>query len=236
MNVKSDAYRLVKSLVELAPSKTQDKNQTTVNSFYFKDRHLHNPYYKFEQSVSELARQGYIKIVGHGEDIYWSVKAMCQYLYPKYDIEYSIKNLKKYLKNRKGKKNQIDEDKTDKPIDTSHLPFCVEEKGKGFLKFGKFESKISIGGTKTRHYRFLHYMLNPKLINAFKAIETIFEAIRLPKDESDQELAEYRGYTQGKLKKIQYCIKELQKEEKLQGKIKFELDSQETHMRAVIFY
>jgi hypothetical protein len=233
MNIDSDIYRLAKSLVELAPDKAQDKNQVTIDSFYYKDRHPHNPfYYKFEQTVSELARLKYIKVVKPEKDFYWSVRAMCQYIYPKYIIEYSIKNLKEYLRNRRGHKYEIFENKIEEQVDIKNFPFLVREKDKGYLKFSERSEKILIGKVETRPFLFLNYMLNPNYFGNLIDVNTVMENIMLKKDETNQKLNKYYGNLADKIKIIKNsCIKQLQKGNKLRSKVVFEFNDKKTHIK-----
>lgn len=105
------------------------------------------------------------------------------------------------------------------------LPYCVVEGKWGYIKFGKYGEKIKIGAPESRHFRLLQCLFEP-FIGASKTIEAVFDAIRLPKDKNDSELVGWdvirRKNRQVTI--IQNTIKELQKDNKLRGKILFEFD------------
>lgn len=108
---------------------------------------------------------------------------------------------------------------------SNNRPFCVVEDGWGYLKFGKYGEKIEVGSPESRHFRLLQYLLDPKVGSA-KSIETTFDAIRLPKDKDDSDLSGYDPYRRKsrQITIIEYAIKELQKGNKLQNKLKFKFD------------
>jgi len=101
-------------------------------------------------------------------------------------------------------------------------PLCVEENAIGYLKFGKDGLPIKIGYVRNRPFKLLQCLLNP--IGVAKTIDMVFESIKKPKDETDQSLISEYGGLQQKLKKIKHTIKELQKDNKLQGRLFFRLD------------
>ena len=59
-----------------------------------------------------------------------------------------------------------------------------------------------------------------------KTIEGVFEAIRKPKDKNDAILNDYGTKKQRMLELIGFAIKELQKNKKLQGKLKYKSSEQ----------
>jgi hypothetical protein len=157
---------------------------------------------------------------------------MCQYIYPKYIIEYSIKNLKEYLRNRRGHKYEIFENKIEEQVDIKNFPFLVREKDKGYLKFSERSEKILIGKVETRPFLFLNYMLNPNYFGNLIDVNTVMENIMLKKDETNQKLNKYYGNLADKIKIIKNsCIKQLQKGNKLRSKVVFEFNDKKTHIK-----
>ena len=94
----------------------------------------------------------------------------------------------------------------------------ITEKGVGYLKFYKHGPRIEIGSAKTRKFRLLNALIEP--LGTAKTIETVFEAIELPKDKTDGRLTDSYLSQERKIELIDYTMKELQKIEGLTGKIK----------------
>ena len=119
---------------------------------------------------------------------------------------------------------------TDTPEIQQHnkRPYC-EVKGKlGFLKFNKQTAGIKISGANAQPFKLLQCLTEPSLGIA-KAVDTVFEAIR----ESIRYKSKSGIYTSGidklqKIKLIKNAIKELQKGNKLQGKLVFKWDDLKT--------
>ncbi len=109
-------------------------------------------------------------------------------------------------------------------------PYCVVENGLGYLKFGKHGKKKKIGKASSRHFRLLQTMLSP--VGVSKTTEVVFEAIRLLKDKNDTRLSDWNTSATRKVELIEYAIKELQKGNKLEGKIKFEFNNTKTQLKA----
>lgn len=107
----------------------------------------------------------------------------------------------------------------------NNRPHCITEGRWGYLKFGKYGEKIKIGGSESRHFRLLQCLLEP-FIGASKTVEAVFDAIRLPKDKNDSDLSGWDSIRRKnrQITIIQNTIKELQKDNKLRGKILFEFD------------
>ena len=103
-------------------------------------------------------------------------------------------------------------------------PHCIAEGKWGYLKFNKYGNKIKIGSQDSRHFRLLQCLLEP--MGTAKTIEGVYEAIKLPKDKSDPDLSGWDSYKKNskKVSIIQNAIKELQKGNKLLGKLKFMFD------------
>lgn len=111
----------------------------------------------------------------------------------------------------------------DSPEEATRRLFCVSEKGIGFIKFGKFGEKIEIGRETSQPYRLLQCLTEP--FKKPKSIDTVFETIR----EGLYKKSKNGIYTSimdkpKKVKLIEYAIKEVQKVQALQGKLKFEWD------------
>ena len=110
------------------------------------------------------------------------------------------------------------------------LPFCIEEGGVGYLKFGKYGKKKKIGRVNSRHFRLLNTLLSP--IGVFRTVDSIFEEIKIPKDTNDSLLSDWNNEKTRKIQLIKYTIKELQKNNKLEGRIEFEFNKNNTQIRA----
>lgn len=108
-------------------------------------------------------------------------------------------------------------------------PYCVVEKGWGYLKFGKFGKKNKVGSSGSRPFRLLQCLITPI---ASRTVEAVFEAIRLPKDQNDSRLSEWNTARRRRIDIIKNTVKELQKGNKLEGKIKFEFNEEETQIKA----
>jgi hypothetical protein len=104
-------------------------------------------------------------------------------------------------------------------------PFCFVEGKWGFLKFNKYGEKIQIGHSSSRHFRLLQCLLEP--FGTAKSVEGVYEAMKLDKDKKDAVLSGYDAYKK-KGRQISIIrnsgIKELQKGNKLRGKLEVELD------------
>lgn len=111
-------------------------------------------------------------------------------------------------------------------------PYTVTKDGWGYLKFGEHGKKKKIGKASSRHFKLLQTMLSP--VGVSKTVESVFEAIRLPKDKNDTHLSDWNTSATRKMKLIRYAIKELQKGNKLEGKIKFEFNDTKTQLKAVL--
>lgn len=110
-------------------------------------------------------------------------------------------------------------------------PCTTVEKGKGYFKFFKEGEKIEIGGAATRPFLLIQCLCNP--FGAWKAVEEVFTASRLPSDENDSRLKEWLPDKQDRMKQIikNSGIKELQKIKQLQGELSYEWGSNETKLR-----
>ena len=98
-------------------------------------------------------------------------------------------------------------------------PFVITSSKGGYLKFYKEGKRTFIGGIETRHFRLLQCLLEP--LGAAKTVNAVFDSIKLPKDEKDSILSGYdeRMIKNRKVTSIINSIKELQKRNKLRGKL-----------------
>jgi len=106
-------------------------------------------------------------------------------------------------------------------------PFCVIEGKWGFLKFSKQSQKVKIGGANSQPFKLLKCLTEP--FGTAKSVDIVFETIR----ENVKQKSKSGVYTTGtdkaqKIKIIEYAIKELQKDNKLQGKLVFKWDDIKT--------
>lgn len=111
-------------------------------------------------------------------------------------------------------------------VDTPVKPYTLTERGKGYFKFHKQGEKILIGSIRSRHFKLLQTLCEP-CFGVQKNIDTVFEAIRLPKDKNDSRLVDYNPQRHTRmLELIEFAKKELQKNERLHGKIRYRADAQ----------
>jgi len=104
----------------------------------------------------------------------------------------------------------------------------------GYLKFGKYGTKIKIGKANpraSRAFKLLQSLSEPWEVN--KTIDAVFEAIRSPKDQDDSRLLDWNTAKTRKVEIIQTAIKELQRDNKLKGKIRFVFNNDKTIVKAV---
>lgn len=99
-------------------------------------------------------------------------------------------------------------------------PYTEVKSGVGSFKFYKEGKLISIGKPATRHFRLLQTLCDPRF-GVHKTIDSVFEAIRIPKDKLDTILNNSGTETQRMRDIIGFTIKELQKNKDLQGKVKY---------------
>ncbi|MBI2038909.1 MAG: hypothetical protein HYT22_01335 [Candidatus Niyogibacteria bacterium] len=117
---------------------------------------------------------------------------------------------------------------TDKKVsvDEPAKPYTLIEGGKGYFKFYKQREKILVGSSRSRHFKLLQTLCEPHF-GVQKNIDAVFEAIRLPKDKGDSRLIDYSPQRHTRMVElIEFTKKELQKNEKLQGKIRYRTDAQ----------
>lgn len=164
------------------------------------------------------------------EDTYTDRRGRLQYytLFESRLCKIKIKDIEKfenYCKNKLGESVTGDSDQ----IKAGRL-YCVVENGWGYLKFGKFGKKKKIGKPKSRPFRLLQCLLEP--LETARTIDSVFEAIRLPKDKDDSRLNGWSTSQTREIEIIKNTIKELQKGNKLEGKIIFEFNETNTQVMA----
>lgn len=115
----------------------------------------------------------------------------------------------------------------------TNKPRCVIEKSIGYLKFGRYGPKKKIGSAKSRPFLFLQAIIDP--IDVFKSVDAVFTVIWRENDNTDRKLI---NPVTAKARKVEIiknsCIKELQKGNKLNGKIGFKFNYSETQIKAVL--
>lgn len=107
-----------------------------------------------------------------------------------------------------------------KPIDFKNIqPVLKEEGGFGYFKFRKNDPNpgIKIGDVKTKKCRLLFCLIEP--YGTAKNIETVFDAIRNPKDDLDSRLRDRNTRNNRIITLLNVQIKELQKNGELKGRI-----------------
>lgn len=109
-------------------------------------------------------------------------------------------------------------------------PFTSIKGGEGYFQFYKQGEKILIGKEDTRHFRLLRALSEPHF-GVQKNIEALFEAIKTTKDKNDSSLSDYSSQRDSRiLEIITNTKKELQKNKKLQGKLKYRSDNKKRTM------
>lgn len=130
----------------------------------------------------------------------------------------------KFFKEPDSKKDKVEE------IPEPERPFCSQENGLGYLQFGLKAEKIEIGGANNQPFKLLQCLTEP--FAHPKSIDTIFEVLR--EDLYNKSKSGVYDSVMDKPKKvriIEYAIKELQKENKLKGKLKFKWDKLKNKLR-----
>jgi hypothetical protein len=130
---------------------------------------------------------------------------------------------------RKGWDVQSGEQESDGEFGEVSKPEVVAEKGIGYLKFAKHGKRIEIGSAKTRKFRLLVSLIDPLGTN--KTIESVFDAIRLPKDRKDSRLKDEYVMRERMTEIMKLTIKDLQKIKGLTGKIKLIFTSDKKSVR-----
>jgi len=143
-------------------------------------------------------------------------------------LQKEIKRRSEKTRKKEEFKKEIIEEIESKKTQDSKRPFCIIENNFGYLKFDKYGEKIKIGTPKSRHFRLLEYLL--ELFGKAKTTEAVYEWIKLPKDKKDSDLSGWDNYKKHNRQVIiiQNTIKELQKDNKLRGKLAFEFDDTKT--------
>lgn len=148
----------------------------------------------------------------------------------------AFKELSKKQEEKESLKKEIIEEikKGQRPISEINRPngkpYTIIRNGKGYFKFYKEGENIEIGRANSRHFRLMQCLCEPHF-GIQKTIEAVFEAIKLPKDKSDSDLESWSPQRRTRmLTIIEYAKKELQKNKKLRGKIKYKFDNRKNNM------
>ena len=96
-------------------------------------------------------------------------------------------------------------------------PTLIVSGKKGYLKFYKEGPRIFIGKIDTRKYRLIEGLIEP--LGVAKNLDSVFEAIRDPKDDMDSHLKDKYTAPARQRDIIDYAMKELQKIKELQGRV-----------------
>jgi len=237
MNIEKDTYRLVQSLVDCAPAKDGDTKTVTIENFYYSDRRIDNPfYYELEDTILTLEKKKHIKVIAIQENIEWQVTSMYKPIFNTYQVSYSLREIKKFLSKLK-QKNKFQESSESNEDDFGKVewPYCVEENGKGYLKFSKHGERIPISKADARPFLFLKETLNPEVRNAFLPVREVIKKIHIKSDENKRGRDMYT-WDDSRIALLikNSCIKQLQKDNKLRGKLTFEFNANGTHVKAVL--
>ncbi len=127
-----------------------------------------------------------------------------------FKMEVDVKKLKSLIK------ELTPEDKRTSSI----KPSLFTEKEMGYLKLNRKGKKVPVGKIKTRKFRLLDALIDP--IETARTVDSVFEKIKLPRDERDGRLNDSYLSHKRKLEIIRNTLKELQKEDGLKGKIRIE--------------
>lgn len=113
-------------------------------------------------------------------------------------------------------------------------PIVVIEKGKGYIKLHKNGQKIPIGTITSRKFRLVNILIDP--LGTARTVDSIFDAIKLDRDESDSRLKDPYLAKQRKVEIINFTLKELQKTKGLKGKvsIKYLKDNQSAYLELTV--
>lgn len=198
------------------------KNKEDIFIFRIKD--LSNPDLDVFKTLLSLEKEGYIRIKGIGNGLSEGKDNW------KFITKWTNKD-DPFVKIEIMKRKEIADENLISKMSSVNTKI---ENGIGYFKFNKQGEKIKIGGVETRHFRLLQFLCSP--INSAKTIDSVFDAIKKPKDKNDQMLTGYniqQSY-QRQLDLIKYAIKELQKNKKLQRKLKFSFDENQKTFRLKI--
>jgi hypothetical protein len=115
-------------------------------------------------------------------------------------------------------------------VNSSQKPHTETGDGFGYLIFNKGGEKIKIGGIDSQPFRLLRCLTEP--FGNPKSIDAVFESIR----ENTYKKSKTGTYSSimdkpKKVRTIEYAIKELQKGNKLKGRLKFKWDELKTKLR-----
>jgi hypothetical protein len=220
---KQDFYRYKKQrevVLSLIAQKLQFHNPTQIKIL---KSELPLEHLNFSELVMCLQREGIVKSLEY--EFSGDTKG--------YDLLFSVDEEKVTADRASSTGEKTQGSHGDRPMITStQKPSLVEEDGVGYFKFYKQGEKIPVGKVGTRKYRLLATLMNP--LGVAKTVDSVFEAIRLLKDESDGRLRDdYLSQTR-KLERIEFTIKELQKIPGLRGKIRLAITGDKRSLRLIV--
>jgi hypothetical protein len=169
--------------------------------------------------VFQLQERGAIKILQpEYDDLSWDGELIgeqfiVKVLQPKFD--------KEYQKCEKVKLSFED--------DKFLQPYTEVKKGWGYLKFNKHAKPIKIGKETNQPFRLLQFLTAP--FGVARSVASVFDCIR--ENINSKSKRNYSVAPDGDqiLKLIKYAIKEAQKGNKLQGRLRFKFDPQEKNLK-----
>jgi len=200
------------------------KNQE--DTFIFQIKSISNPNLDVFKVLLSLEKEGYIRIKGIGNGLFEDNDKQWEFITKWTNKDDPFVKIEIIKRRELERENQISK--------ASSANTKVEN-GIGYFKFYKQGENIKIGGVGTRHFRLLQFLCSPA--NSAKTVDTVFDAIKKPSDKNDQVLTGFNSHQiyQRKLDLIKYAIKELQKNKKVQKRLKFELDqNQKTYRLQII--
>lgn len=127
--------------------------------------------------------------------------------------------IKELLLGKPREIKEVNEINNIKPAIHSKLkPYLkTDKKDNGYLKLYKEATKIFVGNIRTRKYRLLKTFLDEPTVA--RTIESVFENIKLSRDDKDSRLKNEHSANNRKLQIIQSIVKEFQRLPNLKSKI-----------------
>jgi len=109
-------------------------------------------------------------------------------------------------------------------------PYCKIKNDIGFLKFSQDGEAIKIGGIDSRHFKLLELLL--KRIGIARSINSAFEYIETDKDNKESGINDPYLKPAEQIRILENAKKELQKGNKMKGRIKIKIDKMRKTIRA----
>lgn len=153
-------------------------------------------------------------------------------------IDYKYKNREKFmmipteekdslLKAIENNFDNVNQAKPNEKESFDNRPYCITDKGLGYIKFGKYAKNIKISKTTSQPFKLLQCLTEP--VGIAKSIDTVFEAIRENLLEKSRTGIYQKSIDRNKkIEMIGYAIKEIQKNKELKGMISFKWDNPKT--------